>query len=253
MAHGVGAKLENLVKAKVDEELNNITSTLEGSRVNKSVKDVAAAILPGIANIISVAVSTAISASMKELSDKMDRKIAEMQRYCLLNKYENDKLEQYSRRENLRILGLEEEADETEGVLEAKIIELAGDIGVKLDTSDISVAHRLGKPREGGRPVVLRLCHRKKKNEMMHNKKKLKGRQRKVYVNDDLTSLRAKMMNLVKNQEIVKNVSTREGSILAWLHSGGRPVVINTPDDLHKVGITNPDWKLLNLDHLVKV
>ncbi|KAK8389338.1 hypothetical protein O3P69_008818 [Scylla paramamosain] len=63
--------------------------------------------------------------------------------------YENDKLEQYSRRENLRILGLEEEADETEGVLEVKIIGLAGDIGVKLKTCDISVAHRLGKPREG--------------------------------------------------------------------------------------------------------
>ncbi len=37
-------------------------------------------------------------------------------------------------------------------------------------------------------------------------KKKLKGRQRKVYVNDDLTSLRAKIMSLVKEQETVENV-----------------------------------------------
>ncbi len=48
----------------------------------------------------------------------------------------------------MRILGLEEEADETGGVLEAKIIELAGDIGMNLKTDDISVANRLGKPRE---------------------------------------------------------------------------------------------------------
>ncbi|KAK8397094.1 hypothetical protein O3P69_004634 [Scylla paramamosain] len=154
MAPAVGAELENLVKAKVVEELDNITSSLEGNRISKTVRDVAAAILPGIANIISVAVSTVISTSMKELSDKMDSKIAEMQQYYLLNRYENDKLEQYSRRENLRILVLEKEADETEGVLEAKIFELAGDIGVKLKTDDISVAHRLRKPREGESPQI---------------------------------------------------------------------------------------------------
>ncbi|KAK8392392.1 hypothetical protein O3P69_014628 [Scylla paramamosain] len=85
----------------------------------------------------------------------MDSKIAEMQRYYLLNRYENDKLEQYSRKENLRILGLEEEEDETEGILEAKIIELARDIDVKFKTDDISVAHRLGKRRGAMRPSSL--------------------------------------------------------------------------------------------------
>ena len=53
------------------------------------------------------------------------------------------------------------------------------------------------------------------------------------------TSLRATMMRLVKEQETVKNVSTRDGSILAWLTSGGRPVVISSPD-----------WKRMKLEHL---
>ncbi len=68
-----------------------------------------------------------------------------------------------------------------------------------------------------------------------------------MYINDDMTPLRARLMNLVKNQETVKNVATREGSILAWLHSGGRPVVINSPEDLHKVGISSPDSEKLSL------
>lgn len=135
-------------------------------------------------------------------------------------------------------------------MLEAKVIELAENIGVKLKSEEISVAHRLGKPRDGGRPLIVRFCQRKKRNEMMINKKKLKGRERKVYINEDLTSLRATMMSLVKEQESVKNVSTRDGSILAWLTSGGRPVVVNTPDDLLKVGISSPDWKRLKLEHL---
>ena len=39
---------------------------------------------------------------------------------------------------------------------------------------------------------------------------------------------------MVKEQQTVKNASSRDGSIQAWLHSGGRPVVINTPDGLKK-------------------
>ena len=68
----------------------------------------------------------------------------------------------------------------------------------------------------------------------MCNKKKLKGKERKVYVNEDPTSLGAKMMKVTKEQKSVKNVATKDGSILAWMHSGGRPIVLNTPDDLHK-------------------
>ncbi|MPC81497.1 hypothetical protein E2C01_076118 [Portunus trituberculatus] len=60
-------------------------------------------------------------------------------------------------------------------------------------------------------------------------------------------------MKLVKEQEAVKNVSTRDGIILAWLHSGGRPVVINNPDDLQKLGITTPDWENHSLGHMARI
>ena len=55
-----------------------------------------------------------------------------MQRQCPLNKYDNDKLEQHSRWENLRISSIGQETNEKEDILEAKIIELAGDMGVEL-------------------------------------------------------------------------------------------------------------------------
>lgn len=74
----------------------------------------------------------------------------------------SDILQQYSRRYNLGISGFEEGEDESEEVLEAKIIELANDNGVQLKTDNIAVAHRMGKPRDGGRPVIVRFCHRKK-------------------------------------------------------------------------------------------
>ena len=224
------------MKAKVYEELANITSATEGresNSISKTVKDAVATILPSIANIISVAVSTVVSTALKKMEESTTSKLAGVQRQCLLNKYGTVKLEQYFPRENLPIVRYDEEANETEDVLEANIIKLAGDIGMELKPDGLSVAHRMGKPKERGRPVIVRFCHRKKKYEVIRWKQKLKGKQRKVYVNDDLTSLKAKMMNLVKEQDVVKNVSTRDGSILAWLLSGGKPVIINTPDNLH--------------------
>lgn len=71
-----------------------------------------------------------------------------------------------------------------------------------------------------------------------------------MYINDEMTLSTAKMSNTVKEHKTVKNVSTREGSILAWLHSRGRPGVINCPDDLEEVDISAPDWKKLNQDPL---
>ena len=37
------------------------------------------------------------------------------------------------------------------------------------------------------------------------------------------------------------------------MHNGGRRVVINTADDLHKIGITSPAWENLGLGHLARL
>ncbi|KAG0715418.1 hypothetical protein GWK47_012010 [Chionoecetes opilio] len=58
------------------------------------------------------------------------------------------------------------------------------------------------------------------------------------------------MLKMIKEQAVVRNVTTRDGIILAWLVDKERPVAITTPEELHKVGIDSPDWKRLKLDHL---
>ena len=78
---------------------------------------------------------------------------------------------------------------------------------MKVKPNEISVAHRSDKPRDRGRSLILRSCHRKKRNEMLiKEKKKLKVKQRKVYINEDLRSLRATMMSLVKEQKTKKYI-----------------------------------------------
>ena len=127
----------------------------------------------------------------------------DLQSLCSRLKYENDRLEQYSRRESLRIFGLEEPSNGNEDAkaLERKVLKVLNDTGAKVVANDISVMHRIGKKRssqsspgqnqgsdnvqeEGqdqgqgqgqkkdSRPVIVRFISRNKKMEIMSMKKK---------------------------------------------------------------------------------
>lgn len=192
----------------------NISSEgTEGRGLSKAAKDVCAVVMPSIVNIITAAVSAAVSEAVKDFANSLKQNTADMQKICLLNRYENDKLEQYMRRDNLRIFGLEEEADENEVVLQAKIIE-AADMEVKLEYGDISTVHRVGKVEERRRAVIVRFCHRKNRNEIMRKKKELKKKKINIYFNEDLTYLRATIMKMIKKRDVVKNVLTRDGRLI---------------------------------------
>ena len=95
----------------------------------------------------------------------------------------------------------------------------------------------------------------------MEKKKSLKGKDgyQKVYINDDLTPLRAKLLALVKRLDDVDKAWTVGGNIHCTkkvppaLAPGAnqRPVVvIDTLDDLFKLGLEQIDFGSLGLNHL---
>ena len=46
------------------------------------------------------------------MTEKLAKRTAELEKRNLVSCYENDKLEQYTRRDNLRIFGLEDDGDD---------------------------------------------------------------------------------------------------------------------------------------------
>lgn len=74
------------------------------------------------------------------------------------------------RRDNLKIFGVPEEPNEKEDVLQTKVIQVSSDVGVNIEPNDISTVHRVGKVGESSRPVIVRFCHRKKRNAVIRNK-----------------------------------------------------------------------------------
>ena len=95
----------------------------------------------------------------------------------------------------------------------------------------------------------------------MEKKKSLKRKDgyQKVYINDDLTPLWAKLLASVKRLDNVDKAWTVGGStyctkkVPPGLASGAnqRPVVvIDTPDELFKLGLEQIDFRSLGLTHL---
>ena len=71
---------------------------------------------------------------------------------------------------------------------------MASYCGVRLKTDDIRVCHRLPSRNGGKRPLIARFFRRDKKIELMWNKKMLKSQLAKVYLNDDMTQLRSRIL-----------------------------------------------------------
>ena len=96
-----------------------------------------------VAKVLGPILSTAITRSMMGTT--------KMQSAIRKNCFDLDTLQQYGRRENLRISGLQEEEGEN---LKTKVLKIGQAMGIEVGVGDINVVHRSG-PRGGGSHVRL--------------------------------------------------------------------------------------------------
>ena len=110
-------------------------------------------------------------------------------------RFEADAMQQYGRRDNVRIVGLDDGGSNEDPYEE--VIKVACYCGVNVKRDDISVCHRLPSRNGGKRPLIARFVRREKKIELMRNKKNLKSHSVNIYLNDDVTPLRSKILFFV--------------------------------------------------------
>ena len=189
-----------------------------------------------------------------------------------MNIQEIDNLEQYSRRENIRIHCVPEpQGKKDDG--EEVVVELAEKLGVNIESYDIQRAHRLGRKRSPlakPRPIIARFVKYKHRNDILFSKSKLKncnnGKFNNAFITEDLTPLRSKLLNYVKNDcdgkfvlchtyngRIRMKRSAREQGVLT---DGGKDegtgnwIVISSPDDLFRLDV-DVDFAKLNYKPLL--
>ncbi len=88
------------------------------------------------------------------------------------NRFELDRLEQYSRKDSVRIFGIPETPNENTNDL---VIDLGQEIGVEIKPEDISVAHRLPPKcgKDGNKPIIVKFVQKDTKDKLMKNKRNL--------------------------------------------------------------------------------
>ena len=126
-----------------------------------------------------------------------------------------DELEQYSRRNVIRIRGIPEKAGEE---TDAVVCELAEKkLDVKIAAHDIVRSHRVGRKGEGKATpldVIASFTTHNVKTAIMRNGKNLKGSQ--VFVNEDMTRIRGKIAweaRQLRRDGKVLDTWTRDGII----------------------------------------
>ena len=189
------------------------------------------------------------------------------QKNIKINSLENrvDELEQYSRREDLVISGIElknrsyarvtrtgQNDDKNEGgpieeqeSVETQVINEFAKRDVLLKSEDISACHTLGKKEPGKtNPIVIRFVSRKTKIDILRNSKKLKDPQNeswpKIYVNEHLTKLNASIARkarFLRKQQKIVSTWTRNCTVFIKYNidiEHTRIMAVKSIDDLNK-------------------
>ncbi|KAL8605228.1 hypothetical protein ACOMHN_031169 [Nucella lapillus] len=224
-------------------------------------------LMPALATAVVVAVTEAMKGVVKSVKAQLQTAAMPTTRehrlFAALTRltYDNDRLQQYTRKESLRIHGVKIEAGETAEQVETKALKVFTDAGVEVAADDIAAVHRAGKEVKGTRPILVKFMSRRKRRLVMEKKKNLKGKTgyERVFVNDDLTPLRARLLGFVKRLDQVERAWTVDGRIFCVRKSPPglapelrpKPVIIETPNDLFdKLGVDFIDYGALGLSHL---
>ena len=91
---------KSLPKISVNTDDNQSASPAQKKRA-KEIDEVVTTTVNKIVPVIIAAVSAAIEFSSRKIVQQEKEKLVKMQQFALMNKFDNDRLEQYSRRETI--------------------------------------------------------------------------------------------------------------------------------------------------------
>ena len=146
--------------------------------------------------------------NLKRDRDKILDRLEATEYAIKVNTTHTNDLEQYTRRNNIRIYGMEDRnKDETSHETTTAVINFCQKhLGVSLGRSDIDIAHRMGRYLDSGnRVVICRFVSRMDRDHVIKLRSKLKGT--RYVIRDDLTNRNAKLLETASD---VANVDCLE-------------------------------------------
>lgn len=170
--------------------------------------------------------------NLQKENDTLKQEVAEL-KYTQqeLRKTMNDTA-QYTRKDNVRILGLDEQMHED--TREVVCSTLSKKLNIEVKPSDIAACHRLPSTQKNlPRPVIVRFKDRFCKDKVTKERRKLKGQ--KITICDDITRDNLKLMNRAKMSNLFESVWYFNGKVRAVKKSDAKKVIIGLFQDFSKV------------------
>lgn len=178
-----------------------------------------------------------VEISFKDRFDKQERQIVKLEKQVSSLKSDieqlqinNDKLEQYSRKNDIRIFGLKEKRNEN--IVEETYSFFKQKLGAQIERADIREVNRIGKNMENrDRPIIVKFMKESSKNEVFYKKKQLKGTG--ITMREDLTKARLDLIKVAIEQFESKNVWTQGGRVFVFAQN--RKHVVNNIEDINNL------------------
>lgn len=180
------------------------------------------------------------SNTVEELQCTIDLMTSELDQL----RFSHNELEQYGRRNSLRINNLkfeglsspprdeEQLADATLRFLNSVV--LTGD--QKLDLSDIERCHYVGKPkRSGTQQILVKFSRYRDKQRVFLSKKNLKNYPDKTFITEDLTAVNhsvIKSLLPLKKDGLINSFWTRDGRIIVKKGKDDQPIRVLPSDNI---------------------
>lgn len=197
-----------------------------------------------LAERIETTVNFAVAAAV---ADK-DREIRELKLELQETANQVNELEQYSRKQCINVKGVPESQGENVAQL---VLQIAGAAGVELSPSDVDVAHRVGRPRDGRhRAIIARFASFTARQKVYDKRRELRNATavagsavttealRQVYVSDSLTKRNEETMyyaRQMKKNGIIWAAWTDNGKMKIKLERNGPTKIINSTEHLREL------------------
>lgn len=203
-----------------DEDLQKIASFMKESFQNQVIEITQASLQQSVTELVNSIVSGVLSGLNSKIT-LLENENRQLQQRIQQLETAADNAEQYSRRNCLRISGVQEaETENTDDI----VLNLARSIDVELSISDIDRSHRLGKPGLGSgdtsrpRDIVVKFVSYRSRVKFYKARVLTKTRgYRGVFINEHLTRSRGKLLyqarRLVKSRQL-KSAWTSDGVVL---------------------------------------
>lgn len=163
---------------------------------------------------ISESLESKINGKIQDCKKKMEERYQDCEikmRVLEENLHERlDALEQHSRKKNLRIYGVQETANEDTTDALISIFERSN---LLIPKEEVFSCYRIRQEKDGPRPIFLQLKKIETKHGLLRNIRKLKGQ--RIFVTEDLTTHRLKLLKAAKEKYGMKNVWTADGRVFA--------------------------------------